>query len=473
MRNFYYGTLTLLLALLTSGCATVKTGLGFSDVQKTISDRTGQRIHWNQGGPEDEAVHAEVRKMLSEEFSAEKAVQIALLNNRNLQATYEDLNIAQADLVSAGLLRNPIFDAEVRFAKGGGTGLELALVQDFIDILYIPLKKRIGEAAFEAAKLRVAGAVIDLGSDVRGAFYTYQASEQNLEMRRQILSATDASYSFARSLRTAGNISELELSNGRALFEQSKLDVRRAEVQVLFNREILNNLMGVWGRDADWKVRARLPELPAEEISPNDLEKLAIEHSLELGISRQELERAATSMGVARPLGVFGDVGLGASAEREAEGGEWGVGPAFSLPLPIFNQGQPVVASAQAVLRALSERYAGTAITLRSQVRTAYAAVISARDQANYYKQILLPLREEIIRQTQLQYNAMQIGAFQLLQAKQGQIDAGAAYIDALKSYWLARTKLERLLNGRMTSFQESAEEDSSVTSSARGRGEH
>ena len=68
----------------------------------------------------DREVEALVEGLLSQELSPESAVQVALLNNRRLQATYEDLTVAQADLVEAGLLRNPIFDLEVRFAEGGG-----------------------------------------------------------------------------------------------------------------------------------------------------------------------------------------------------------------------------------------------------------------------------------------------------------------------------------------------------------------
>ena len=37
------------------------------------------------------------------------AVQVALLNNRGLQATYAELGIAEADVVQAGRLRNPGF----------------------------------------------------------------------------------------------------------------------------------------------------------------------------------------------------------------------------------------------------------------------------------------------------------------------------------------------------------------------------
>lgn len=440
-------------AFLAGGCASVQAGMGFDEVSRTVQERTGRRVHWNQGTAEDEAVRAEVASLLAGELTAEAAVQVALLSNRRLQATYEELNIAQADLVAAGLLRNPVFDAEIRFpTEGGGTGLEMAVVQDFIDILFIPLRKGVARSAFEAAKLRAAGAVIDLAGEVRAAFYAAQAAQQTLGMRGAVLAATEASYALARRLREAGNITELDLANERALFEQSKLDLRTAELELARARERMNVLMGLWGEQTAWTMSARLPEPRAEELDPAGLERRAVERSLELAIARREIEQAAGTLGIARPLGIFPDAELGVSAEREGEG-TWALGPALSLPLPFFDQGQPAVASARAALRSASERYAAEAVTLRSAVRMAHASVIAARDQVDYYARVLIPLRQQIVNHTQLQYNAMQVGAFQLLQAKRDQIDAGSAYIGALLEYWLAHTEREQLLNGRMTSL--------------------
>jgi cobalt-zinc-cadmium efflux system outer membrane protein len=446
-------TAALLAASTTGGCARVQAGLGFDEVARTAEERTGSRIHWNQGTPADAAVKAEVARLLAEELTPESAVQVALLNNRNLQATYEELNIAQADLVAAGLLGNPVFDAEARLPlRGRGTSIELAVVQDFLSILYLPLRKAVAGAAFEAAKLRAAGAVIDLAGQVRTGFYAAQASEQLLAMRKEVLAATEASYTLARRLRAAGNTSGLELANERALYEQSRLDLREAELDSLRTREHINALLGLWGPQTGWPISARLPE-PPEETESDGLERRAVERSIDLAITRYEIERAARELGIARPLALFPDAGLGVSAEREREG-DWGLGPAVSLPLPIFNQGQPAVASAQAVLRSASERYAAQAVTLRSQMRTAQAAVSAARERAQFYARVLLPLRGHILEQTQLQYNAMQAGAFQLLQAKRDQIEAGSEYIRALRDYWIAHAQREQLLSGRMTPLE-------------------
>ena len=62
----------------------------------------------------------------------------------------------------------------------------------------------------------------------------------------------------------------------------------------------------------------------------------------------------------------------------------------------------------------------------------------------------MLPLHERIVNESQLHYNAMQLGPIQLLRAREQQIETGAAYVEALRDYWLARTELAQLLSGRL-----------------------
>jgi cobalt-zinc-cadmium efflux system outer membrane protein len=133
----------------------MKPGMGFDDsggVRQTVAERTGMKVHWSNGSKEDAEAAAAVNDLLSHDLTADAAAQIALLNNHELQAIYEELNLAQADVVQAGLLRNPVFSGEVRFATdGGGTGVVLDVAQDFVSLLWMPLRKGRAEAAFEAA----------------------------------------------------------------------------------------------------------------------------------------------------------------------------------------------------------------------------------------------------------------------------------------------------------------------------------
>jgi cobalt-zinc-cadmium efflux system outer membrane protein len=120
------------------------------------------------------------------------------------------------------------------------------------------------------------------------------------------------------------------------------------------------------------------------------------------------------------------------------------------VPIPLFDTGSAAVSRAQAQRRRAQQNYAATAVEVRSAARAARDRLNAARDRALYYQKVLLPLRHSIVEQTQAEFNAMFVGTFDVLRAKQEEIDAGAEYVAALRSYWLARVQLEQVLNGRL-----------------------
>jgi cobalt-zinc-cadmium efflux system outer membrane protein len=440
---------SLVAILALAGCGGTRDD-GFKEVQGIVGERTQARIHWYQGSAEDDSATAAVRELLTRPLTVDTAIQIALLNNRSLQATYEDLGVAQADLVRAGLLRNPVFDADAKFVRGGGgVRIEMSLVADFLDLFFIPMRKRLAETAFEGARLRVSGAVIDLAAQVRGAVYRHQTSTQLLEMRRTVVEAASAAYDLSQRLRAAGNIPKLDLAEQRGLYEQSKLDLAHAELQVAETRERVTTLLGLWGNDTGWTVSERLAEPSAEDPLAEGLERRAIEGSLDLAILRTQISRDAQRLGVARPFGALEHADLGVAAEREIDG-EKAAGPAISVPLPLFNMGQASVNAARAELRRSQDLYAAEAIEIRSRVRTAGTRVGAARARVDFLKQVMLPLRQSMVAETQLQYNGMLASPFRLIQAKQQEIAAGANYVDALGRYWQARAVLDQILDGRL-----------------------
>jgi cobalt-zinc-cadmium efflux system outer membrane protein len=447
----------LVCVLIAGGCTSSKhsSDAGFADVRKSLADRGVSQVEWDTGSADDARASGAVHALLSRgEMTADDAVQVALLNNRRLQATFEDLGVAQADLVQAGLLRNPVFSADFKFAEGGGgTKVELAVAQEFLDVLQVPLRKRVAAQNFEATKTRVSAAVLDLAGEVRRAFFVHQAARQTLDMRRGVAEATAASFDFARRLRDAGNITALQLARERALDEQSKLDLAAAEADVRATRERLNSLMGLWGADTNWTLASRLPDVPEKEVDTESIEPRAVERSLDLAAARAELDAAADALGIRKSMAIFGggDVELGAAAEREAEGG-WEVGPAVSVPLPLFDTGSAAVSRAQAELRRARQNYTATAVEVRAAARAARDRLLAARATAERYRTTILPLRHSIVEQTQAENNAMLVGTFDVLRAKQDEIEAGAAYVSALRDYWLARVQFEQVMNGRMAS---------------------
>lgn len=78
------------------------------------------------------------------------------------------------------------------------------------------------------------------------------------------------------------------------------------------------------------------------------------------------------------------------------------------------------------------------------------ARVLTARGVVEQYGKVVVPLRENIVRFSQEQYDAMLLGVYQLIAAKQSEFAAYREYIEALRDYWIARSDLERAVGGRI-----------------------
>jgi outer membrane protein, heavy metal efflux system len=436
--------------LFFSGCSSMTLDAGFDDIKATVEQRSAIQISWNNSTELDKQAAEKLLSLLKRKLTADDAVQIALLNNRDLQAVYSDLGVAQADLVQAGLLGNPIFDAAVLFPVSGGgrPDLELGAAMNFLNIFYIPLRKRVAAARFEEVKTRVAGSVLDFAGRVRSAFYAYQADEQMLELRQTIVQALNASLEIARRLSEAGNITDLDLARERAQWETAKLALRAAEIALRQSREELNIVMGLWGEQLQWQSDGRLPDIPEQPVSTKDIERRALEQSLDLANARQRIAATGEQLGLTRWTTLLPELSAGPQAERND--GEWEIGPRLDFPIPLFDQGQARVGRGVAELRRARQEYYGAAVRIRATARALRDRVDGARERALYHRDILLPLHERIVNEAQLQYNAMQLGPFQLLRAREQQIQTAVAYIESLRDYWLARADVEQILSGRL-----------------------
>ena len=103
---------TLTMSLLAAGCAQLSPQRGFEPVSRLASERLGKDVHLLRNDTDNAALASLIRQKLAAPLQADDAVQISLLNNRALQATYWHVGIAEADLVQAGRLHNPVFNFE-------------------------------------------------------------------------------------------------------------------------------------------------------------------------------------------------------------------------------------------------------------------------------------------------------------------------------------------------------------------------
>jgi outer membrane protein, heavy metal efflux system len=205
--------------------------------------------------------------------------------------------------------------------------------------------------------------------------------------------------------------------------------------------------MGLWGQHTQWTVETRLPEIPAEILPLEDLEKQAIEKSIDLAIVKQGIISIGKQLGVVKATKLVPELDFGGELEREE--GKWKAGPSLGFSLPLFDRNQGKIVQAESELRRRQQEYYALAVEIRSAVRAARRRLLMAHRTAHFYQNQMLPLQEKILEQVQLEYNAMQVGVLRLLLAKQQQINTGREYIQSLQNYHIAKAELQQILAGR------------------------
>jgi cobalt-zinc-cadmium efflux system outer membrane protein len=433
------------------GCVATRAGAGFQQVRQAVADRTGKTVFWNTNSSEDEQAALAVDRLLRNPLTPESAVQVALLNNAGLQATFEEIGIAQADLVRAGLLKNPVFSGAYEFASGGGLSkINLSVTEDFLDVLQVPMRKRAASADLIAARSQAASAVLGLARDVRRTFYDYQAARQIASLKQVANEASQAALQVSDRLHQAGNLTDFDLATAQASAGQSELDAASASSDVNDLREELNELMGISSDAArDWSATDSLPEVPSQIAPPQGLESLALRDRLDLAEAQLRFNAASYQLAMAKQFAFLGDAAAGASAEREHDG-TWETGPSVSVPIPFFDFGGASVAACEARGRQAHRRLEALQVHVLTEVRKSISRMQSAADEARCFREKVLPAREKVLAQTLLRYDGMLASVFQLLAAKQSHLDAQIGLTRATRDYWIARAELEYAVGGKL-----------------------
>ncbi len=405
-----------------------------------------------QAGSRVGPLNKSVRALLGQPLTAESAARIAVLNNRRAQAAFAELGIAEAEVRSARRLPNPTAEAAILYHKDGRPEISLGAMLDITGLILLPLRGNSARSQLDAAKASAVGSILDLSFEARRLFYEYQAAIELVELRRTVVRAMGASKHLAEQLRAAGNITELSLTTEQAAYEDSQIAFQEAGVQALTAREALNAAMGLSGANLGWKAPPRLPALPKVEVRVDRAEQLAIANSIDLAVLKSRFSAAAQRAQYARATGWLPELRGGVAAERgfTSHGDEWSFGPAVELEVPIFYQGQGEVGAAVGQMKQSENLYASTAVQIRATARALAVQLLSARAAVNRYDSVVLPLKQKAVQETQLQYNGMLVGAFQLLQVKRQEVEAASLRTVRLREYWLARTELEQLFAGKL-----------------------
>ncbi len=429
------------------------------EVEKKVTEQSGVTVQNLSRNPAKAPMRAP-EDLAAEQLSLDAAIKIALTNNSEIQAVFQDIGISRADVWQATLFRNPTFEGFVRFPNHDTVGegdetrsaqnnVELSVSQDFIDVLLMPFKRRIATAEYKAVKLRVADVILSFILEVKRTYYAAQAAEQTRELQKTVLEAAEAAVELGERQLKAGNIKELDFSIEHAAYEETKLEYEKIRAEELLAREPLNQLMGLAGSDAAvWKINSSLPDLPETDPKLEDLETLALSQRLDLAAIREQTKALKRRLSATR-FGIIPEAEVGINTEKEVDGGRV-TGPTWNVEVPVWDQQLAQGSKVKAQWRQSRFREASYEVKVRSEVRQAMINLEKARTAAEAYRDKIIPDREKIVALYLKDYNYMLSGVYQLLNAKQAEIHARLEYIESIKDYWTSLAALERAVGGKL-----------------------
>lgn len=403
---------------------------------------------------DEEAVSPQAtRALLDAPLTADAAVRLALLNNRSLRAELRSLGISRGRLMTAGLIANPLFEVELLPERE--SDLELRVEYDVSSLVLAPLAAQAAGAELEAERLRVAGEVVKLGYEVRRGFFALTAAELRLVYGQRALDALTAGRDAANALLAAGNVTPLDASRQIVAYERARIDVAKLELALADARERMQRLLGLHGAETAWRIEPEFGALPEQPTLPAEIERRALEASLDLKALTRRLEAAGRRTGVARTAGLLPEIAVDFHALRASEHShdddkKWRYGGGVAVGVPLFDRRQGVLRSAEAEFDVLREQQQALAIDLRSHARELHNRLVSSHARARTYATTLLPAQRTVLEQTLLQYNAMAVSVFELLAARRAELEIELAHVEAQREYFDAVAQLEALLAGKL-----------------------
>ena len=470
MRHVPSGARLALLGVVVglSGCASFSADRGMDMVADLASKDLHKQTVALRSDDDVSAAQGTVSHLLARPLTADTAVQIALLSNRDLQAEYNALGLAEAARLEASLPTSPRISLS-DIAGSGAFEIERQIVGDILSLATLSKRTEIAGDRFRQAQLRAGLETLRVAATARRAYVRAVGARALIGALTEAEAAGDASLELAKRLGESGAMNKLDQAREQVFYAELSAQLASARENVVTEREGLVRAMGLWGRDLTFRLPDVLPRLPSRPQTAATIEADAVRRRIDLQIARIEVETIATSYGLTQATRFINLLEVSGVSKTQREPGgkafdEGGLGVEFQVPL--FDFGEVRQRQAEETYMQAVNRLLAKAINVRSQAREAYQRYRSSYDIARHYQTEVLPLRKVISDETLLRYNSMQIDVFALLTEAQARIRSTVSALNATRDFWLADTDLAAALVGGDMSSESGTPAPSSTTTS-------
>jgi cobalt-zinc-cadmium efflux system outer membrane protein len=404
------------LLLFAIGCASVRPEPDYDRARVRVAETVAVD---NQAVavPTDEP-GVQVTSRLAGGVSAEEAVEIALLNNKDLQAAFYEIGISRADVVQSGLLSNPSLGGVIRFPQNGGdeaATIEARLAWNLIDLWHRPARKRVQERRLEHKVLEVAHIAARLAARTRAAYVAAVAAEGARLVEEENLASTAEFLELTLALQDAGVATEVEANAARAEHLEQEARLRSASLREFEKKLRLATLLGLDVGPEELVLTSTLAPPPDASLDVEALMASATSHRLDLRAAKENMRAIESEVSLEKRLFLRELNGL---VSLESRGDELEIGPGLAMELPLFDRNSAQVTRAELRHQQAQTTLDALTVATRQQVRAAHERLVSTLETARAYRDDIAPLRESSLELAREAFRAGKTGFLSVLEAQ-------------------------------------------------------
>lgn len=351
----------------------------------------------------------------------------AVTHNPALVALRAEFGIAEAELVRAGLLPDPVvgWDAmdvlAVEFTSGTPTTAEYLAGLGLSWQVPRPgeVGARVGTALARREEVRqgILAAEWRLVREVHGTFTEVVAARARLDLNSQVLEIARRTATFFKEAREVGGATAIQESLAAIELGSLELERVRLEGELRTARQELNRLLGLPpGTDIE-------PETPADPFVVAEAEPDVAQLVEQAVRQRPDLRRL---------LALYRAVEEELRLEIARQWPQLTIGTGISLVLPIFSRfNAPAIQAAMARRERIAREVRAAVHALRAEAHAAVTALQNAVRQVRAFEDTLVPRVRESLRLTDEAFRAREVTLVEILTAQKQVLDTRSSYLEA------------------------------------------
>ena len=379
-------------------------------------------------------------------------IEIALADNKDLQAARFAEQQARARLIQAGLHPNPRLDIktgnDVLFGNNGEYAAGVGVSQPFPLAHRLARQQDVARVDIDRVAAEIQDAERRLAGNVASAYYRVIILTRQASARDRLIDIDRHLVDVSRRRFSAAEVSEIDVN--AAQLELLRLQQERAMLQSEQLAQIsqLNQLLGRPGSQP-LALGDSVPNTEAT-VSVSDLRQTALQRRPDLRAAQLLADRAQADQALARAQR-WEDVNVSLSVDQSRlvldgappQSANRALGLSVSIPWPLFNKNQGRIAETRAAQSQADAQLEALTLSIGNEVMAAYAEVGRLGQIVDDYTRNLLPVSERNAQLAQKGYGEGLVPIVEVVQAQRQQGDITAAYLGALDQYLQAWSRLQ------------------------------